>query len=304
MIELKPSLQNRFASVYCLEQVHGVTQRVKLMDGMISYTEKFGYAVWRPSAIPQNPADGFKANLVFVLIAQENVIDMVHTSSNAITIVVNKPLTIQTIENIVFKMSEDPMRNIQKSEELGNHYVFKDFELQIELTRPGAKVPTRANHDDAGMDVYSPEAYTIPPRGDVLIPLGVKTAFPKGFALIFKEKSGRATKMKLDIGACVLPDTIIPTNIGDFRVDQLTPEFIKANTDDIREVLVESYDVKEKKTYMCEFDGFRPSNVTECVRLTFDDGSTLECSHDHKILTTNGWKRASDLTETDEIIKR
>jgi intein/homing endonuclease len=39
------------------------------------------------------------------------------------------------------------------------------------------------------------------------------------------------------------------------------------------------------------------------VRLTFENGRTLDCTFDHKILTKNrGWVIAGELNETDEII--
>ena len=79
-----------------------------------------------------------------------------------------------------------------------------EFDLKVKLETTDIKLPTRANHDDAGMDVYSPIDVDILPRGDSLISLGFSVEFPKGYALIFKEKSGRATKNKLDVGACVV----------------------------------------------------------------------------------------------------
>jgi len=81
--------------------------------------------------------------------------------------------------------------------------MFEDFYLNIELLSEDAKMPTRATDGDAGLDLYSPKEYVI--RGnDILVPLDIRVEFPKGYALIVKEKSGIATKMKLDIGACVI----------------------------------------------------------------------------------------------------
>lgn len=82
--------------------------------------------------------------------------------------------------------------------------IFSNFYLNIELIRPEAKLPVRANHDDAGMDVFTPISIQIEPDSDALIPLGWRCEFPKGFALLFWEKSGIATKKKLDLGACVV----------------------------------------------------------------------------------------------------
>jgi dUTP pyrophosphatase len=82
--------------------------------------------------------------------------------------------------------------------------MFKDFYLYIQLVHPYATMPTRAKDGDAGMDVYTPMPLQIQPRQDALISLGWKCEFPKGFVMLFQEKSGRATKDKLDVGACVV----------------------------------------------------------------------------------------------------
>ena len=76
--------------------------------------------------------------------------------------------------------------------------------LKILLIDENAKMPTRAHDGDAGCDVYSPIDISIEARQDILIPLGWKCSFPKGHVMIIKEKSGVATKLKLDVGACVV----------------------------------------------------------------------------------------------------
>jgi dUTP pyrophosphatase len=81
---------------------------------------------------------------------------------------------------------------------------FENFYLKIKLESQDAKMPTRAKHGDAGLDLYSPKEYIVPPQSDVLIPLNWSCEFPDGFVMVVKEKSGRATKDKFDIGACVV----------------------------------------------------------------------------------------------------
>ena len=69
------------------------------------------------------------------------------------------------------------------------------------------KDPVRANATDAGIDFFIPNDYTeiiLAPQEDVLIDSGIKVIVPKGYALIFKEKSGVAVKKKLTIGAAVV----------------------------------------------------------------------------------------------------
>lgn len=69
------------------------------------------------------------------------------------------------------------------------------------------KSPVRGHETDAGIDFFIPEDFeevTLQPNEDILIDSGIKVVVPKGYALIFKEKSGVATKKKLTIGASVV----------------------------------------------------------------------------------------------------
>jgi dUTP pyrophosphatase len=69
------------------------------------------------------------------------------------------------------------------------------------------KSPAKANETDGGYDFFVPAKFPVTPlqHGDaVLIPSGIKVDVPKGYALVFMNKSGIATKRKLTIGACVV----------------------------------------------------------------------------------------------------
>jgi dUTP pyrophosphatase len=67
-----------------------------------------------------------------------------------------------------------------------------------------AKIPTRAHEGDAGMDVYTTERVVIGKRSDAKTGLGLACEFPPTHALLVFNKSGRATRMKLDKGAEVI----------------------------------------------------------------------------------------------------
>ena len=98
------------------------------------------------------------------------------------------------------------------------------------------KSPCRAHPTDAGIDFFVPwfkpgvktnimfypdlsggyvrlksdvlenevEKIIVNPGGSVLIPLGVKVLVPKGYAMIFFNKSGVAAKKSLVVGSCVI----------------------------------------------------------------------------------------------------
>ena len=66
--------------------------------------------------------------------------------------------------------------------------------LKVVLEK-GAKMPTRAHKEDAGMDLYSKTGYgrfpiEIPPRGSQIFNTGVHIEIPKGYVGMVKSKSG------------------------------------------------------------------------------------------------------------------
>ena len=78
--------------------------------------------------------------------------------------------------------------------------------------------PTRANYGDAGIDFYVPNDFiqvTLRHGESVLIPSGIKVEVPFGTALIFHNKSGVASKKKLD----VMADTIDHCYTGEVHVN-------------------------------------------------------------------------------------
>ena len=64
---------------------------------------------------------------------------------------------------------------------------------------PNVSLPTYAHETDAGMDIYSPSEYTIGPGETVVIPTGIKTAIPEGYALLIQPRSGQSVKTKLRV---------------------------------------------------------------------------------------------------------
>lgn len=73
------------------------------------------------------------------------------------------------------------------------------------------KAPTRAHDTDAGLDFYIPvdlDSFPNPillrPGDSVLIPSGIKIDMPAGYAMIFFNKSGNASKLDIDVMASVI----------------------------------------------------------------------------------------------------
>ena len=74
----------------------------------------------------------------------------------------------------------------------------KIISISYELCR-AVQIPQYANSGDAGMDLYSPEEYTIAPGETKIIPTGIKVAIPKGYAILIQPRSGQSAKTKLRI---------------------------------------------------------------------------------------------------------
>lgn len=66
--------------------------------------------------------------------------------------------------------------------------------LKVKKLDPLAKIPTRAHHDDAGMDVYSVEDLTLRPEERRAIRTGIAMAIPSGYVGLIWDKSGVAAK--------------------------------------------------------------------------------------------------------------
>lgn len=80
------------------------------------------------------------------------------------------------------------------------------------------KDPARANPGDAGIDFFVPNDFnpvTLAHGQSVLIPAGVKVEVPMGFAMIFHNKSGVASKKNLYVGA----DTIDHGYAGEVHIN-------------------------------------------------------------------------------------
>ena len=119
-------------------------------------------------------------------------------------------------------------------------------------------MPTRANSGaDAGIDFYVPADFpptSIAPGQSVKIPAGIKVEVPAGYALIFFNKSGIASKKSLIVGACVIDHGysgevhINMINVGEFN------QFVDPGDKIVQGILVpvitfETLEVPEEELY-------------------------------------------------------
>lgn len=115
------------------------------------------------------------------------------------------------------------------------------IEIPVEICRDNAKLPTYATNGSAAMDIYSPEEYTIECGQTVVIPIGIKVAIPRGYALLVQPRSGMSRRMKVRI-----PNS---------------PGLIDEDFHDEIGVIVENIDPKVK-----DVDIYEPSDHLELVK--------------------------------------
>ena len=84
-----------------------------------------------------------------------------------------------------------------------------DFYLPTDLTYilqngKNVKIGLKSETDNLTGDKYFINCVEIEPHKSVLLPMGIKVAFPKNYALVFFNRSGIATKKHLLRGACIV----------------------------------------------------------------------------------------------------
>lgn len=86
---------------------------------------------------------------------------------------------------------------------------------------------------------------------------------------------------------CVTKDTLITTKNGIFKVEDLIGKQFDALVDG--------------EVYQSTPKGFWKTGDKEVLRLKFESGRILDCTSNHQILTSEGWKEAGDITSEDEV---
>ncbi len=66
--------------------------------------------------------------------------------------------------------------------------------VQIKLLRPGILAPAYKHPGDAGLDIFSPEAFVLQPGERRMVPTGWSLALPEGYVSLIWDRSGLAAK--------------------------------------------------------------------------------------------------------------
>lgn len=112
--------------------------------------------------------------------------------------------------------------------------------IHIEKCRDTAIIPSYANPDDAGMDIFAAEDVSIEPGSTKLVPTGLKVAIPEGFELQVRPRSGISLRTRLRLSNS--PGTIdsgyrdevriIVSNLSDPKTAEISRTLDKSNGGD------------------------------------------------------------------------
>jgi len=75
--------------------------------------------------------------------------------------------------------------------------------IKVKKIRDDARVPTRAHHDDAGIDLYSCGEHIVSPHMTTMIPIGVAFELPVGCVGLIWDKSSIGSKSITTLGGVI-----------------------------------------------------------------------------------------------------
>jgi len=94
------------------------------------------------------------------------------------------------------------------------------------------------------------------------------------------------------IAACLTGDTIVNTEKGDIKIKDLVGKSGGVKSWDYKKECIKSFN-----------DVSLTRNKQQIYTIYLEDGGFIKATADHPILTKEGWKKVSELTEHDEVVK-
>ena len=177
---------------------------VDMMGGMETFASLFN--------LPEEQFTQLKSSLLQIF---TETLEEKESEHDLISIIITEGYTLEDVN----KNTQESIKAIdaidflstQKKEFLKQLFILLNNKIQSLVTKlvsiieipcelsDGTQLPTYANEGDAGLDIYSPEEYTINPGETKIIPTGIKCAIPKGYAILIQPRSGQSAKTKLRI---------------------------------------------------------------------------------------------------------
>lgn len=100
------------------------------------------------------------------------------------------------------------------------------MELPVRLLAEDAQLPSRAHHDDAGLDLHAAEEATIAPGERASLGIGIAIEIPPGHAGLVLPRSGLASRH--GIALVNAPGLIDPGYRGEIRVLLLNTDRVES----------------------------------------------------------------------------
>jgi dUTP pyrophosphatase len=113
--------------------------------------------------------------------------------------------------------------------------------MNIKKLNSNAKIPTRANPNDAGADLYSIESVVIPPLSRTIVKTGIVLEIPESYYGRIAPRSGLAAKSGIDVLAGVI-DSSYRGEIGVVLFNSDSSNSFIVNTGDrIAQLIIENH---------------------------------------------------------------
>ena len=132
--------------------------------------------------------------------------------------------------------------------------ISKNVSIKVKKLHDEARLPKRATPHAAGMDIYSPEPFTINANSTTkMIPTGIAVSIPRGMYGRFAPRSGLTVKKQIDVKAGVVDNdfrgelTVVLRNMGD------VPQTFNVG-DKIAQLILEKYDEMEPVEWSMQLD--------------------------------------------------
>jgi len=178
------------------------------------------------------------------------------------------------------------------------------LEIKVKKLHPDAVLPKCANETDAGYDLVAIDEGEIVSEGlDIMYiqyRTGIAIAPPEGYHTEIFPRSSISKKQlflanSVGLVDCVPRDTLISTPNGNIVVQDLFEKNDKSLICSFNETdfLIEEDTVS---------DMWIVDNI-ELYQIQTDEGDILEIPANKLVYTDNGWKKACELKENDNILK-
>lgn len=118
---------------------------------------------------------------------------------------------------------------------------------------------------------------------------------------IDREKGIKVAQLANYIAECLHPDTLINVNGLLIRVEDLYQQ--ESETLINGGFFIENFN-EESNSADLDFCKavIQSKEASEFIQIEVEDGETISVTPDHELLTTNGWKKAKDLSKSDKLV--